>query len=281
MSDFFFKGKYLLRAELHCVTGLHIGGTSTGIEIGGMDNPVLKDPLTEMPYAPGSSLKGKLRALLEWSKGLIGENRNHQNSYVAYACEELMKPKAEAADKARWDQALSIARLFGPATNEAQVRKTAGPSRLTVRDAMPTEKTRKEWEQKLGEGVYTEVKTENALDRLTSEANPRPMERVPAGSSFGAELIVDVYSMDPQGGRELLEDLFAGLLLLEQSALGGSGSRGSGQVRFQKLGLEWRPLSYYRGGGKIETIALGGDASAEAARDSLRAMKTLPSEQQG
>ena len=62
-----FKGKYVLKGKIECLTGLRIGGVTEGVEIGGLDNPVIKDPLTREPYIPGSSLKGKLRSHLEWA----------------------------------------------------------------------------------------------------------------------------------------------------------------------------------------------------------------------
>lgn len=59
------KGRAFLQYKLRAVTGLHIGGSAQGMEIGGVDNPVIRDPLTNRPYVPGSSLKGKIRSLLE------------------------------------------------------------------------------------------------------------------------------------------------------------------------------------------------------------------------
>ena len=38
----------------------------------------------------------------------------------------------------------------------------------------------------------TEVKSENAIDRITSQANPRTLERVPAGARFTFRLVMDV-----------------------------------------------------------------------------------------
>jgi CRISPR-associated protein Csm3 len=122
------------------------------------------------------------------------------------------------------------------------VRLKAGPSRLTVRDAFPTEATLEKWLTWLGEGIYTEIKTENTLDRVTAEANPRPMERVPAGSAFKFEMIFDVYQADDY---KQLKELFSAMRLLEHSALGGSGSRGHGQIRFDKVSVAWRPLAFY------------------------------------
>lgn len=241
--DLQFKGKYILSGEIYCVTGLHIGGTSTGPEIGGVDNPVIKDPLTERPYIPGSSLKGKLRSLLEWSLGKVEKHPKHKDTYTAHFCGQC-----------------PACIIFGPASDETEVRLAAGPTRLTVRDSFPTEETVRRWEEWLGEGIYTEIKTENAVNRVTSEANPRPMERVPAGSAFGFEMIFDVYR---DKDRELLKDLFTAMDLLEDSALGGSGSRGHGQVRFQGLKLEWRPVEYYRTGQGSQEVPLPGQTVKE------------------
>src|ERR1700680_1301631 len=61
-------GKLILEGELHCETGLHIGAGKGSLEIGGSDNPVVKDALGR-PYIPGSSLRGKIRSLLEQFSG--------------------------------------------------------------------------------------------------------------------------------------------------------------------------------------------------------------------
>lgn len=248
-------GKYLLRGKLVCVTGLHIGGTAQGIEIGGMDNPVVRDPLTDIPYIPGSSLKGKLRSLLEWSLGLI-EKHDKQKSYAAYECKELIEKRQDfKGDPLRWDNAYILARLFGPASDKTEVREQAKPTRLTVRDSFPEKSTLAKWHDWLGEETYTEIKTENAIDRVTSEATPRSMERVPAGSEFDVEMIVDIYQKED---TELFRGLFTAMHLLENSALGGSGTRGHGQMRFQDISLEWRSVEYYQtGAGKIQIQLLG------------------------
>jgi CRISPR-associated protein Csm3 len=242
--DLQFKGKYVLSGHICCVTGLHVGGATEGIEIGGVENTVIKDPLTEWPYIPGSSLKGKLRNLLEWSLDKVEEHPKHSKGdekvYGPHFCGEC-----------------DACVIFGPASDDTKVRIKAGPTRLTVRDSFPLPEVIANWEEWLGEGVYTEIKTENTIDRVTSEANPRPMERVPAGSVFRFEMIFDVYRADD---RRLFESLFKAMHLLEDSALGGSGSRGHGQVRFEKLGLEWRPLDYYKTGKGAKPVPLPGQS---------------------
>ena len=103
--------------------------------------------------------------------------------------------------------------------------------------------------------MFTEVKTENALDRITSEANPRPIERVPAGAVFTFSLVLDIFDA---ADHDLFRDLFAAMHLLENSSLGGSGSRGHGQIAFQALKLNWRSLDYYRKGQAEAPVVLPG-----------------------
>ena len=57
-----------ITGEIKCVTNLHIGGSKDMLGIGMMDNPVIRDPVTDEPYIPGSSLKGKMRSLLEQTR---------------------------------------------------------------------------------------------------------------------------------------------------------------------------------------------------------------------
>ena len=56
-------GKLIIDGEITCQTGLHIGAGKGSLDIGGADNPVVKDAYG-MPYIPGSSLRGRLRSLL-------------------------------------------------------------------------------------------------------------------------------------------------------------------------------------------------------------------------
>jgi CRISPR-associated protein Csm3 len=256
-----FFGKYVISGLIRCMTGLHIGATDTGIEIGGLDNPVVKDPITDQPYIPGSSLKGKLRSLVEWSFGLIKPHPDHDGGYMAYDCRELKTTREETEDSKRWDRAYKVGRLFGPSTNETEIRKRAGPTRLTVRDAFLDEDSVKVLERAQGSGVYTEVKTENAIDRVTSEANPRPLERVPAQTDFRFTLMLDIYQEED---LELLQTLFSAMALVEESFLGGGGSRGHGQIQFKDLEVRWRPVAYYTEGAASKFIKLeeNGDVHA-------------------
>lgn len=247
---FEFKGKYLIVADLRLKTALHIGGTEAGFEIGGIDNPVIKDPMTGIPYIPGSSLKGKLRSLLEWAHDLVKPQQSDEGW------------KAGPAQDSNKDVCI----VFGIAAEGHKGQKLPGPTRLTVLDAYPKDDNgydqKTKWEQYMGEGLFTEIKTENTIDRLTSAANPRPMERVPADSMFRTQFIFDIYE---DADFDRLKVLFEGMTLLEDSALGGGGSRGSGRVKFENITITPRHKGYYLGTEKNELreIKINGSKSAK------------------
>lgn len=236
-----FSGKYIIKADLRCITGLHIGGTDEGFEIGGMDNPVIKGPITGYPYIPGSSLKGKMRNILEWADGKVRIEQDKKGNYSGELC------KCGSCD---------VCIIFG-ASADAKGQKE--PTRLTVRDSFPKGSTIEDWRTNLGENIYTEVKTENTIDRLTSEAMPRPMERVPANSVFEVEMLFDIYKDDDV---KKLKKVFEGMILLEDSSLGGSGSRGSGKVAFEEIKIYKRGIDYYTNGKEQTELKLNGNKTA-------------------
>jgi CRISPR-associated protein Csm3 len=189
-------------------TGLHIGGTNSSMSIGGIDKAVIRNPLNNQPYIPGSSLKGKMRSLLEISTGNIGGKSGG-------VVNNGPSSKTGSADKP-----LS-ADLFGNAINEGQK-----PSRVIVRDSSMI--NHEELLSKT-EIPYTEGKTEVVMDRITSAAMPRQNERVPAGAQFRLNLILNIWEQD-NNEDALVKMLFAALELLSDDYLGGHGSRGYGQV---------------------------------------------------
>lgn len=200
MKQLVKKIKY--QTSITLITGLHIGGSSDNVEIGGIDNPVIKLATKgDVPYIPGSSLKGKMRCLLEQSAG---------------------------ASKVGMDS--KVNNLFGITENK-ELHIENLPSKLIVRDAMLTEESKTfllECENL--DMPYTESKYENTIDRMTAKANPRNCERVPAGVVFNAEFILNVWDDDKED--ELVALFEKGIRLLENDYLGGSGSRGYGQIKF-------------------------------------------------
>jgi len=214
---------YKLKGILRCLSGLRIGGTGGVLEIGGVDNPIIRDPLTAYPYVPGSSLKGKMRSLIELKYGKISNNGN-PHSY-----------SDECGDKC------FICRIFGTSAGE-KVNENLGPTRLIVRDAHLTESSKKKLDEFRREQglLYAEVKSENTLNRITARANPRQMERVPAGTEFEIELVYRIFDTGDDGKIDegyFKEYVIDALRLVENDALGGSGSRGYGKVKFVDLKL--------------------------------------------
>ncbi len=246
-------GKLILEGDLLCETGLHIGAGKGSLEIGGADNPVVKDAFGR-PYIPGSSLRGKLRALLEQSSGLAVP------SELVY----LSKRKGQEVrihQSDRPDDFVCV--LFGRnpgrmerVTGEAMDSVNASPARLTAYDApLDPDSITSQMRENLDDEL-TEVKSENAIDRITSQANPRTLERVPAGARFRIRVVLDVLCPED---RSLLARLIEGLRLLEDDALGGGGSRGSGRVSFANFRLRWRSRGFYASGAAETQLADGVD----------------------
>ncbi len=241
-------GKVKLAGIIRTLTGLHIGASKEILEIGALDLPVVRDPVTQEPYIPGSSLKGKMRSLLE-RKVAIEEHPNNPASFFfrnigtqAYPIKIHVCPNNERA------QACPVCRLFGSSAGKDENGKehpgSNFPSRLKVRDAYLTPYTRETLARAETGLLFTEIKFENALDRITAAANPRRIERVPPGSDFRFELIYDVEEVGQLQGD--LENLFSALRLLEEDALGGHGSRGSGKVAFYVSTLIGKKAEAYR-----------------------------------
>ncbi|MCF8229527.1 MAG: type III-A CRISPR-associated RAMP protein Csm3 [Bacteroidales bacterium] len=199
--------KIFIEGEIKLLTGTHIGGTNSAMGIGGPDSTVVRNPIDNKPYIPGSSLKGKMRALIEISDGTIGSSG-------------MKDIKNVASD----DPDSNSGKLFGTATNDLKQR----PSKLIVRDAEILSDDKDFVNTDL---PYTESKTEVVIDRITAKANPRQIERVPAGARFKLNMVLNVFNSDQK--EEQLNTLFRGFKLLENDYLGGNGSRGYGQVKFQ------------------------------------------------
>ncbi|MDH2998908.1 type III-A CRISPR-associated RAMP protein Csm3 [Pasteurellaceae bacterium LFhippo2] len=208
-----------IKAILELKTGLHIGSGDSEMHIGGVDNTVIKNPITGKPYIPGSSLKGKIRTLLEWRSGEV------QKAPLSLGQVEKAKDPQAVKD---------ILRLFGisgDTKGSEQEVVEIGVSRLAFWDCELTP----EWLKMLDDNNLpaTEAKSENTIDRITSTAgNPRQTERVPASSTFDFKLTLRQFEGD---SPELVELVLKGLRLLELDSLGGSGSRGYGKVEFQNL----------------------------------------------
>ena len=202
-----------VRATLTCVTGCHVGGSKDVLEIGGMGNPVIRHPLTQHPYLPGSSLKGKFRSLLEAADG-----KGHNG-----------EPCRCAQSSCR------VCRYFGP---HRQPKHSLKPTRFLFRDAFLTPESQEQLESAYKQMgfFYTEEKFENTINRKTHMGEPRVQERVPAGTSFQFVLGVRVYQGDDTARmRQTISEMVE---MVQHDTLGGGGSRGSGQIRLDALDIQ-------------------------------------------
>jgi CRISPR-associated protein Csm3 len=249
-SQMQFLGNVIITYKLRTITGLHIGGSKDNFEIGGLDNPVIKVPSEvefdsvfkgktitveeDQPYIPGSSIKGKLRSLLEWKYDDIDWNSGNGGSKESI--EKLSKEKK------------NIRKLFGisPTGKEEELKKFIEerlfPVRIRIFDAYPLEE------------IETELKFENSINRITSKANPRNFERVPAGSEFEGKIVVRIFGEEDAELLNLLSEAFS---LLEDDYLGGGGSRGSGRVKFEEVKIVFRDKEFYRNKREEEILAEG------------------------
>ncbi|MBI4616739.1 MAG: type III-A CRISPR-associated RAMP protein Csm3 [Planctomycetes bacterium] len=246
-ENFQLAGLLEISGTIRCRTGLHVGGNPEGFQGIRLDSPVVRDPMTGFPYIPGSSLKGKLRALVELALGRYGRDRGAYHPCSCNAC--------------------PICRIFGVgAKNRSTKGDVRGPTRLVVQDsfpegfagvrAVPDEgTTAARWERLPTALPYTEWKKENSLDRITSAASPRDVERVPAGSVFGFAMVYQLYE---PADADALPVLFLAMELLERNYLGGSGSRGYGKVSLAVQGLVLVPREALLG-------SLGGGEPASTA----------------
>ena len=202
--------KIAITGIIESLSGMHIGGSSEFSAIGSVDSPVMRDVLSGEPMIPGSSLKGKMRTLLsrQYNSGKLPQEHHRDD--------------------------IKVLRLFGD--SKSSEYKTA---RLIFSDLMV-----QNGEELKNKGISTtEVKFENTINRLTAVANPRQIERVIRGCTFDLQIICDADS--DEAAEKYIGLLAEGMNLLKYDYLGGSGSRGYGQIKFENIKLSKRSKDYY------------------------------------
>jgi len=209
-----------LRGTLKVITGLHIGGSDDTMKIGGVDNSIIKiydrELKREVPYIPGSSLKGKIRSLLEWAYGVAQLGNGEP-----FGSDKLKEyEKTHLKDKK--DELINFLKLFGDSGSE----NVYGMTRAIFSDCFLTD----EIKENIDDIEIREIKTENMIDRSKGTAkNPRQTERVAPGVEFGFEISTKVLDGDDKDKfKKIIEK---GLRMLELDYLGGNGSRGYGRVK--------------------------------------------------
>lgn len=203
------KKNVVFSGKIHCLSGLHIGGTSNSLEIGGVDNEVIKNPVTGEPYIPGSSLKGKMRSEAE-------------KRYGTWEIKDGKLIDTEGTPCKCGRKECMVCLLYGAHREAAE----SDPTRIIVRDAVLS----KEFKETIP--YMLEHKTENMVNRKSGKAeSPRTTERVPEGVSFDFEIILRIYEDDKM--VDMINEVEKALTYVEESYLGGSGSRGYGNVKFE------------------------------------------------
>ncbi|MDR1222285.1 MAG: type III-A CRISPR-associated RAMP protein Csm3 [Tannerella sp.] len=215
MSNVKLVKKIVYTGTITLKTGLHIGGTNAALNIGGPDKFVVRNPINNIPYIPGSSLKGKMRALIE----------------IYHECVDVKKKDGKIIEvKASSNPDSVSGYLFGVSADSKNTESKHYASRLIVRDAeLNVDAT----DFSNTDLPYTESKTEVAIDRVTAKANPRTFERVPAGAQFKLNMVLNIFEGDVES--KLIATLKQAIELLQDDYLGGHGSRGYGQVEIDEL----------------------------------------------
>lgn len=225
------QGRVFITGEIHALTGLHIGGGGEGVAIGSIDNIIIRDTLTQVPYIPGSSLKGKMRSLSEKLADLP-QNQRIGRDVSIHTCENEQEYRR-----------CHVCQIYGLPGE----RDFSGPTRIIIRDVMlDVQQFPKDAKTDF---PYSEIKWEAAIDRITSAAVPRQMERVPRGAIFKEfEFVYSLYQQeneDENADVERLPRVFEAMQLVEDDYLGGLGSRGSGKVKFEKIDIALRSGNSY------------------------------------
>jgi len=248
-------GKVYIEGKITIDTGLHIGGSQESMQIGGVDSPFIKDSAKNLPYIPGSSLKGKLRATLEkfGKRNVNGRieavefTRNiggRKNPVFIHCCDHIVS----AID-------CDVCRIFGSSGEDSNMPKGQKgenfPALLMVRDC-PLDLHSLESGDPL-----TETKTETGIDRVTMSANPRQVERVLPGNTFRFEMAYSVENISlgqkeplefsEQKLKKDLENILTCMAIVEDEGIGGYTSRGYGKVTFSLTAFLGRTLDFFRG----------------------------------
>lgn len=225
-------GRIVIRGDIRLLSGLHIGGAAGALAIGNLDLPVIRNPMNGRPYIPGSSLKGKMRSLSEKLTGAPQNAKIGKDVFIHVA-----ETKDEYADY--W-----VNPVFGvPAPTAERKYDVPYPNRLIVRDVHLSDNSAAALDAAKTDLPYTEIKWEAAIDRVTSAATPRQIERVPAGAVFTPmELVFSIYET---ADFALFKHVLTALQLVEDDYLGGQGSRGSGKVAFEGLKVSTKAGANY------------------------------------
>lgn len=228
---------------IHCLSGVRVGGNNNVIEIGALDNPIIRNPITNLPYLPGSSIKGKMRSSLELSLRRGSPPALTLPLPVMRSVERDGKPEINPCSCGK----CIVCKLFGSGDSKT----TFEPTRLIFRDCALADSSLKELEEAAeSSGVFfAEIKPGVRMNRATNTVAKGAFfnfERVPEGTDFKFELVLRLYGeLDPDGVRNDYRKVIAfGLGLIEKEGIGGKISSGYGKVEFRDLKWNGQPFDF-------------------------------------
>jgi len=261
-------------------TGLLIRSPIAKVTIGGKDTETMiatkkyivnnKEHYIDVPYIPGSSIKGRIRSLLELYMGIPlcfdGKILMHRREYPPSKCDSL---EYELDDLFGFPS-FQLSKLLKDIKEEKDVENKkkkheylkkfiniVAPTRLMVEDIFPSNDYVKELlsvNDFISKEDFLEEKSENRIDRITSAADPRFIMRIKPDIEFEGKMKILIFDVDIQksdNGKTRLERyldlLFTGMKLVEDTYLGGSGTRGYGKVEFRDIKITLKTPGYYLG----------------------------------
>ncbi len=272
LGKVFFKGNITLK------TGLHVGGSKESMQIGGLDLPVIRDSANNLPYIPGSSLKGKLRSTLEKFGERVKDGKKEKLSFNRNIGTPWNKLFIHCCEDISYAMQCDVCRIFGSSGDDRSMQRAQKdaqkaenlPARLFVRDALLDEKLIS------ASAHFTEVKVETGLDRANMSANPRKVERVLPDNKFNFEMVYSVEALAPKEKDALvfpeenlkkdLNNLLTCLELIQSEGIGGYTSRGYGKVEFIFSDFSGKSLDYFKGETDKRIGKIDGEFSIKDAR---------------
>ena len=278
-----FLGKVFFRGKIILKTGMHIGGSQESMQIGGVDSPIIRDSGNNLPYIPGSSLKGKLRSTLEKFGKRIKEGKEEKLSSNRSIGTFRQKVFIHCCEDIQLALNCEVCRIFGSSGDDREFQKgrkdrrsdKAGnfPALLMVRDSLLDDAFMHP------SRLLTDVKTETGVDRSTMAANPRQVERLLPDTAFIFEMVYSVEHIVLAGKPKTvfpeatlktdLDNILTSMEIIQNEGIGGHTSRGYGKVNFVFTEFLGRSLDYFKGKTEKEKGKSDGGFSIQEARGKI------------
>lgn len=239
-----FQGKLHLSGIFTTLSGMSIGHDKNGNMNGAMVRAIVRHPITQVPFIPGSSFRGAVRQIFEKE---AGQKCHHKIDYEYAQC--------------------PLCQIFGISEKEAARFSSVKAGRATFRDSFLTKESLANLQADPATKDLAEIRIYAGIDRITAQGNLYAIEQIPAFSQFEFSFLFTIYEKeDCKFFRKFLE----ALILLSSSSIGSQGSRGLGKIRFgawpvvehnlaseksSGVSLIWRSQAYYEtGGNAFETL---------------------------